>query len=105
MVVGGLIVVIGYGLGGTTGFAINPARDLGPRLAHFLLPIKGKGTSDFRYALVPIAGPLLGGLLGAALYKIIYENQLETKYLIVVAVCVIVLIAAILKSNSQSTKT
>ncbi len=101
LVVGGLIVVIGYGLGGTTGFAINPARDLGPRLAHFLLPIKGKGSSDFQYAPIPIFGPFLGGLLGGSLYKIIYENQIEIQYIIVVVLCIIVLIAAILKSYSQ----
>ena len=102
LVVGALIVLIGYGLGGTTGFAINPARDFGPRIAHFLLPIKSKGPSDFQYASVPIFGPFLGGLLGASLYKILYENQLETKYFIVIALCVIVLIAAILKTYTKS---
>jgi len=58
-----LVVGIGASLGGPTGYAINPARDLGPRIAHALLPIKGKGSSDWSYAWVPIAGPLLGGLL------------------------------------------
>ena len=101
LVVGGLIVIIGYGLGGTTGFAINPARDLGPRIAHFLLPIKDKGSSDFQYAAIPILGPFLGGLLGGSLYKILYENQLELHYLIVVAVCVIVLLVAIFKTTSK----
>jgi glycerol uptake facilitator protein len=52
---------IGLSLGGTTGYAINPARDLGPRIAHTLLPISGKGPSDWSYALVPIIGPLIGG--------------------------------------------
>lgn len=69
LVVGGLIAVIGLGLGGTTGFAINPARDLGPRLAHFLLPIPGKGHSDWSYAWIPVVGPLLGALAGAFLYN------------------------------------
>ncbi|MGE0772174.1 MAG: MIP/aquaporin family protein [Cyclobacteriaceae bacterium] len=69
LVVGGLIAVIGLSLGGTTGFAINPARDLGPRLAHFLLPIPGKGHSDWAYAWIPVVGPLLGGLAGALLYN------------------------------------
>jgi len=58
-----LVVGIGASLGGPTGYAINPARDLGPRIAHALLPIKGKGSSDWGYAWVPVAGPLLGGLL------------------------------------------
>lgn len=55
-----LVVVIGMALGGTTGYAINPARDFGPRLAHHLLPIKGKGSSQWTYAWVPIVGPILG---------------------------------------------
>lgn len=58
-----LVWGIGLGIGGTTGYAINPARDLGPRLAHALLPIRGKGASDWGYAWVPIVGPLLGGIM------------------------------------------
>ena len=58
-----LVVVIGTSLGGPTGYAINPARDLGPRIAHFLLPIKGKGSSDWAYSWVPVVGPIIGGLL------------------------------------------
>ena len=60
-----LVFGIGLSLGGTTGYAINPARDLGPRLAHALLPVPGKRGSDWRYAWVPVAGPLLGGSLAA----------------------------------------
>ncbi|MFO0800471.1 MAG: MIP/aquaporin family protein [Gemmataceae bacterium] len=60
-----LVWGIGLSLGGTTGYAINPARDLGPRLAHALLPIPGKGPSDWGYAWVPVAGPLLGAALAA----------------------------------------
>ena len=59
-----LVVSIGASLGGPTGYAINPTRDLGPRIMHALLPIKGKGTSDWGYAWVPIVGPLIGGVLG-----------------------------------------
>jgi glycerol uptake facilitator protein len=66
-----LVVGIGMGLGGPTGYAINPARDLGPRLAHFVLPISGKRDSDWSYSWVPIAGPIIGGLLGAGLYHLI----------------------------------
>ncbi|HKW40579.1 MAG TPA: MIP/aquaporin family protein [Gemmatimonadales bacterium] len=67
--VGVLVWAIGLSLGGPTGYAINPARDLGPRLAHALLPITGKGTSDWGYAWIPVIGPIVGGLLAAALYK------------------------------------
>lgn len=72
LIVGALIISIGLSLGGTTGFAINPARDLGPRIAHFVLPIPGKGPSDWAYSWIPVAGPLIGGLLGAGLYKILF---------------------------------
>ena len=58
-----LVVGIGASLGGPTGYAINPARDLGPRIAHFVLPIKGKGTSDWSYSWVPVAGPIVGGVI------------------------------------------
>ena len=63
-----LVVGIGMSLGGVTGYAINPARDLGPRLAHFLLPIKGKGESGWWYAWVPVAGPVVGSILASLLY-------------------------------------
>lgn len=68
-----LVVVIGVSLGGTTGYAINPARDLGPRIAHAILPIKGKGSSQWSYSWVPIVGPLLGGVLAALLYLMVKE--------------------------------
>lgn len=71
-VTGFLVVSIGLSLGGTTGYAINPARDLGPRLAHFLLPVPNKGDSDWEYAWVPIVGPIVGGLLAALLYLAIF---------------------------------
>ncbi|NJM25087.1 MAG: aquaporin family protein [Bacteroidia bacterium] len=72
LVVGLLITSIGLSLGGTTGFAINPARDLGPRIAHFILPIPGKGHSDWGYAWVPVVGPCIGGVLGVLLYQLIF---------------------------------
>lgn len=65
--VGLLVVGIGASLGGPTGYAINPARDLGPRIAHFVLPIKGKGRSDWAYSWVPIAGPIIGGVIAGLL--------------------------------------
>ena len=67
--VGILVWAIGLSLGGPTGYAINPARDLGPRLAHALLPVAGKGSSDWSYAWVPVAGPVIGGILGALFYR------------------------------------
>jgi glycerol uptake facilitator protein len=67
-IVGVLVWAIGLSLGGTTGYAINPARDLAPRIAHAILPIHGKGTSDWQYAWIPVLGPILGALLGAFVY-------------------------------------
>ncbi|WP_347862013.1 MIP/aquaporin family protein [Salimicrobium sp. PL1-032A] len=69
MIVGLLIVAIGMSLGGTTGYAINPARDLGPRIAHAFLPIPGKGGSDWSYSWVPVLGPAIGGIYGALFYN------------------------------------
>ncbi|MDR6939309.1 MIP/aquaporin family protein [Arcanobacterium hippocoleae] len=63
-----VIISIGASLGGPTGYAINPARDLGPRIAHAILPIKGKGGSDWSYAWVPIVGPIIGGILAGLLF-------------------------------------
>lgn len=66
-----LVWVIGLGLGGTTGYAINPARDLGPRIMHQILPIKGKGGSDWAYSWVPILGPILGAAFAAGIYLLL----------------------------------
>ena len=65
LLVGLLVFAIGLSLGGPTGYAINPARDLGPRIMHAILPIAGKGASDWSYAWIPVVGPLIGGALGA----------------------------------------
>ncbi|GEL08523.1 MIP/aquaporin family protein [Salisediminibacterium halotolerans] len=74
LVTGFLIVVIGMSLGGTTGYAINPARDLGPRIAHALLPIPRKGNSGWSYAWIPIAGPIIGGSLGTLSYVAFFNG-------------------------------
>lgn len=66
-----LIVALGMSLGGTTGYAINPARDLAPRIAHAILPIKGKGTNDWAYSWVPVVGPIIGAFLAAVLYCLV----------------------------------
>lgn len=70
--VGLVVFSIGLSLGGPTGYAINPARDLGPRIAHAILPIPGKGDSDWSYAWIPIVGPLIGGLLGALTFQLLW---------------------------------
>jgi glycerol uptake facilitator protein len=67
-VVSVLVWAIGLSLGGPTGYAINPARDLGPRIAHALLPIPGKRDSDFAYGWIPVVGPIIGGIIGALIY-------------------------------------
>ncbi|HUI42805.1 MAG TPA: MIP/aquaporin family protein [Terriglobia bacterium] len=74
LLVGVLVWAIGLSLGGPTGYAINPARDLGPRLAHALLPIAGKGGSDWTYAWIPVLAPLAGGALGAVVYVRLFEG-------------------------------
>jgi len=71
LIVGFLVWGIGLSLGGPTGYAINPARDLGPRIAHALLPIPGKGSSQWHYAWIPIVGPLIGGIIGVTLYTLL----------------------------------
>ena len=70
LLVGLLVFAIGLSLGGPTGYAINPARDLGPRIAHALLPIPGKGSSDWGYAWIPVVGPIVGGVIGAWIWNL-----------------------------------
>lgn len=72
-----VILVIGSSLGGPTGYAINPARDLGPRIMHAILPIKGKGGSDWGYAWVPVVGPTIGGILAGLLFGVNTLNLLS----------------------------
>ena len=73
VLVGFLVWGIGLSLGGPTGYAINPARDLGPRIAHFVLPIAGKGDSDWGYSWIPVVGPVIGGIIGALLGSAIFN--------------------------------
>ena len=70
--VGALVWGIGLSLGGPTGYAINPARDLGPRIAHQILPIPGKGSSDWGYGWIPVVAPLIGGVIGAIMWNIFF---------------------------------
>ncbi|MFY0626105.1 MAG: aquaporin family protein [Reichenbachiella sp.] len=95
LVVGGLIVTIGMALGTTTGYAINPARDLGPRIAHAFLPIQGKGSSNWSYAWVPIVGPLLGGVLGATLYQGLFNQKWSIVFWISLTLTLFIIFKAI----------
>ena len=69
LIVAFLVVGIGLSLGGPTGYAINPARDLGPRIVHAILPIPNKGTSDWSYSWIPVVGPLIGGVLSGLIFN------------------------------------
>ncbi|WNF37481.1 MIP/aquaporin family protein [Bacillaceae bacterium IKA-2] len=102
LIVGLLIVVIGLSLGGTTGYAINPARDLGPRIAHFLLPIAGKGNSDWKYSWIPVVGPIIGGGLGALFYAAAFEGIIYPALWIMLVAFAVVMIASIVANNKQS---
>ena len=105
LIIGFLVLSIGLSLGGATGFAINPARDLGPRIAHFFLPIPGKGSSDWRYAWVPIVGPLLGGVFGALFYQQVFSGVNSAEFWIVGSICVVAILSSYFvnnKSNSQA---
>ncbi|WP_404409316.1 MIP/aquaporin family protein [Jeotgalibacillus malaysiensis] len=101
-IVGMLIVAIGFSLGGTTGYAINPARDLGPRIAHFVLPISGKGNSNWGYSWIPILGPVLGGSFGGLFYRYIFSGEFHIMFFIVAAVTLLCLLAAYLVDKKQT---
>ena len=101
LVVGGLITAIGLSHGGTTGFAINPARDLGPRIAHAILPISGKGSSNWSYAWVPIVGPLAGGVTGAALYQYLFKGEASVLLSICTLGFIILVILALLEDKKS----
>ncbi|SFA88935.1 glycerol uptake facilitator protein [Lentibacillus halodurans] len=101
LIVGLLIVAIGMSLGGTTGYAINPARDLGPRIAHALLPIPRKGGSDWGYAWIPVVGPILGGIYGAVFYNATYLGEYSILFWILSILVVIIFVGA---ANSELRK-
>lgn len=99
LVIGGLVIAIGLSLGGTTGYAINPARDLGPRIAHFILPIIGKGKSDWSYSWIPVVGPILGGALGALIYKALFKQEIYPMLYVVAPITVLIIGIAVIKEN------
>lgn len=94
LIVGALIIAIGLSLGGTTGYAINPARDLGPRIAHAFLPIPGKGPSGWKYAWIPVVGPLVGGTFGALFYKQFFLGVNSLTFWIFAALVLAIFLAA-----------
>ncbi|MBU9673817.1 aquaporin family protein [Planococcus sp. CP5-4] len=94
LIVGALIIAIGMSLGGATGYAINPARDLGPRIAHALLPIPGKGSSDWSYAWVPVVGPAFGGIYGAVFYKAFFTSDYSLLFWGLSVIMLVILIGA-----------
>lgn len=101
LIVGLLIVAIGLSQGGTTGFAINPARDLGPRIAHALLPIAGKGGSNWAYAWVPVVGPIAGGVTGAALYLYLFQSQVTIFLSFGIVAFVVLIIMGLLEGKKS----
>lgn len=100
LIVGFLIVAIGLSLGGTTGYAINPARDLGPRIAHAILPIPGKGDSNWGYAWIPVVGPIVGGVLGSLFYKAAFVNHSSTSVIVLAVVLVVAVLIGRMGSNN-----
>ena len=100
IVVGLLILAIGLSLGGPTGYAINPTRDLGPRIAHAILPIAGKGDSDWGYAWIPVVGPIVGGIAGAYFYDSVYASHSVVG--LIVFIVIVGALVFVTKSSDQA---
>ena len=96
-IVGILILSIGLSLGATTGYAINPARDLGPRIAHALLPIAGKGDSNWRYSWIPVVGPIIGGIYGGLFYYAFFNGEVTTTFWVFSAIILVLAVATVVK--------
>ena len=92
-------MAIGVSLGGPTGYAINPARDLGPRIAHALLPIAGKGDSDWGYSWIPVVGPIIGGVHGALVYNALFKGNFSIAFWVVTIISVLITITAIIQQR------
>ena len=102
LIVGALIVSIGLSLGGTTGYAINPARDLAPRIAHFLLPIPGKRDSNWSYSWIPVLGPIIGGIYGGVFYYAVFKGEITMAFWAFSAIVLAVVVAAVLQNRKSS---
>ena len=101
LIVGLLVFSIGLSLGGSTGYAINPARDLGPRIAHAILPIAGKGPSDWSYSWIPVIGPAVGGIYGALFYNYVFIKQPSSLFWILSILCLILILIAVAKQLKE----
>ncbi|MEG0051569.1 MAG: MIP/aquaporin family protein [Terrisporobacter sp.] len=93
---GCLIFLVGTSFGGVTGAALNPARDLGPRLAHFILPIAGKGTSDFKYAWIPVLGPIMGATTAGLVHIALYDGIVDYRLFLVIGITITIFVAVVL---------
>ncbi|MFT4638107.1 MAG: glycerol uptake facilitator protein [Verrucomicrobiales bacterium] len=102
LIVGLLVMAIGNSLGSTTGYAINPARDLGPRIAHAILPIGGKGDSNWGYSWVPVLGPTLGGMYAALFYMAVFKGTASTLFWVASAAVVAFMIFAASRKSSAT---
>jgi glycerol uptake facilitator protein len=101
LAVGFLIITLGLSLGGSTGAALNPARDLGPRIMHCLLPIPTKGDSNWQYAWIPVIGPILGGCLGGFFYNSVFHGKMLSQLLITLGLTTFVLILSYLSGMEK----
>ena len=101
IVVGALITAIGFSLGGTTGFAINPARDFGPRLMHAILPIEGKGSSDWAYSWIPVIGPIIGGITGTLFYKALFNGVWNMSFWIFSILSMLILVYSVIYKKKE----
>jgi len=101
-IIGLLIMTIGLSLGGTTGTAMNPARDLGPRIMHFLLPIPGKGGSNWGYAWIPAAGPIIGGSLGGLFYKAAFHGEMIGPFWTALTAAIVMLLIVYFSSRHKT---
>jgi len=102
LIVGFLVLSIGLSLGGSTGYAINPARDLGPRIAHFLLPIAGKGDSNWQYSWIPVVGPAIGGIYAAVFYYALFKDEVTMTFWALSGVIAVLAIAAVIKEKKST---
>ena len=102
LIVGFLVLSIGLSLGGTTGYAINPARDLGPRIAHFLLPVAGKRDSDWGYAWIPVIGPVIGGIYGGLFYHAVFNGNCSNSFWVASALIAGIMVLAIVEEKKNN---
>ena len=103
LIVGGLIIAIGLSLGGPTGYAINPARDLGPRIAHAILPIAGKGKSNWGYAIVPVLGPITGGMMGV-IYRLFYKGAFDAMSVVAIVLLIVTIVLGLVLNKGKDAK-